>query len=91
VILFLNRYDLFKKKIAYSPLSNFFESITPEMARDETKASQFIVDLYQSRLNEENSVSIHITCALDTSLCKTLFSMIIEQILNESLSDSGIF
>jgi len=93
VILFLNRYDLFKKKISVAPLHKFFEEISPEEGSDVKKAARYMVNLYQEKLIEKNCeyAAVHLTCALDTSLCRKLFSDITEQIITESLSLSGIF
>jgi len=93
VILFLNRYDLFKEKISFAPLHNFFEGISPEEGSDVKKAVRYMINLYQEKMKEKNCecAAVHLTCALDTSLCKKLFSDIIDQIITVSLSQSGLF
>ncbi|KAJ3006348.1 guanine nucleotide-binding protein subunit alpha [Thoreauomyces humboldtii] len=65
MILFLNKIDLFKAKLAQSPLSNYF----PEFASgdDYTKACSFMWNKFKS-LNRSptKEIYIHYTCATDT-------------------------
>ncbi|KAL7752026.1 guanine nucleotide-binding protein subunit alpha [Sorochytrium milnesiophthora] len=67
IILFLNKVDLFKQKLQYSPPNKYFPQFPPEM-RDFENASRFFRAMFE-RVNKTSQKTIysHFTCATDTA------------------------
>ncbi|KAL0574068.1 Guanine nucleotide-binding protein alpha-2 subunit [Marasmius crinis-equi] len=88
IILFLNKTDVFKKKLPKVPLKTYFSEYTG--GNDINKAAKFIlwkfVNLNRARL----SVYPHLTQATDTSNIRHVFAAVRETILQNALKDSGI-
>ncbi|KAL0061670.1 Guanine nucleotide-binding protein alpha-2 subunit [Marasmius tenuissimus] len=88
IILFLNKTDVFKKKIPKVPLKRYFSEFTG--GNDINKAAKFIlwkfIQLNRARL----SVYPHLTQATDTTNIRLVFAAVRETILQNALKDSGI-
>eukprot|EP01127_Copromyxa_protea_P005284 TRINITY_DN15234_c0_g1_i1.p1 TRINITY_DN15234_c0_g1~~TRINITY_DN15234_c0_g1_i1.p1 ORF type:complete len:354 (+),score=75.59 TRINITY_DN15234_c0_g1_i1:29-1090(+) len=88
-ILFLNKKDLFQKKIKEKPLNKYFSDIDPKSGADYDKASVYLLDKYKKAF-QGKQIQHHFTCALDTDQCKHVFNDVKEFILTGMLSEQGI-
>ncbi|KAF7546410.1 hypothetical protein G7Z17_g8454 [Cylindrodendrum hubeiense] len=88
IILFLNKVDIFKLKLARSPLGNYFPDYSG--GNDVNKAAKYLL----WRFNQVNRAHLnlypHLTQATDTSNIRLVFAAVKETILNNALKDSGI-
>jgi len=104
IILFLNKVDLFKQKLARSPLSNYFPDYSG--GNDVNRAAKYLL----WRFNQVNRAHLNLypqyvcllflfglllTClsltqATDTSNIRLVFAAVKETILQNALKDSGI-
>lgn len=106
IILFLNKVDLFKSKLARSPLSNYFPDYSG--GNDVTRAAKYLL----WRFNQVNRAHLNLypqyefvpqlsrtgllTClysltqATDTSNIRLVFAAVKETILQNALKESGI-
>lgn len=88
IILFLNKVDLFKVKLARSPLSNYFPDYSG--GNDVNRAAKYLL----WRFNQVNRAHLnlypHLTQATDTSNIRLVFAAVKETILQNALKDSGI-
>ncbi|KAI8889004.1 G protein alpha subunit [Backusella circina FSU 941] len=88
-ILFLNKTDLFKKKLTYSPLVDHF----PEYkgGPDFESASHYITQRFVSlNSSADKHVYTHLTCATDTEQIKFVMSAVNDIILQNNLRDVGL-
>jgi len=105
IILFLNKVDLFKQKLARSPLSNYFPDYSG--GNDVNRAAKYLLwrfnhvnrahlNLYPQYviLRFSNAVGdaneFSLTQATDTSNIRLVFAAVKETILQNALKDSGI-
>jgi len=88
IILFLNKVDLFKQKLAKSPLGNYFPDYSG--GNDVNRAAKYLL----WRFNQVNRAHLnlypHLTQATDTSNIRLVFAAVKETILQNALKDSGI-
>ncbi|CAD6501234.1 BgTH12-01487 [Blumeria graminis f. sp. triticale] len=88
IILFLNKVDLFRAKLARSPLSNYFPDYSG--GNEINRASKYLL----WRFNQVNRAHLnlypHLTQATDTSNIRLVFAAVKETILQNALKDSGI-
>ncbi|OZJ02872.1 hypothetical protein BZG36_03799 [Bifiguratus adelaidae] len=85
MILFLNKIDIFREKIHYSPVSRYFPDYTgPNDDLHQTRA--YFRQRFQ-RLNrsENKEVYPHFTDATDTNLLRHVMTAVSDIILNENL------
>lgn len=104
IILFLNKVDLFKQKLARSPLGNYFPDYSG--GNDVNRAAKYLLwrfnqvnrahlNLYPqyvlsaTALNLANNYT-SLTQATDTSNIRLVFAAVKETILQNALKDSGI-
>ena len=74
IILFLNKIDLFEKKLQQVPLKNIFSDYKGGNNKD--KAIGYLKNLYLNKItNERNKKQIycHVTCATDTTFMTKVF------------------
>ncbi|KAG0167279.1 hypothetical protein DFQ30_006229 [Apophysomyces sp. BC1015] len=85
MILLLNKIDIFRKKISYSPISQYFADY--EGKDDDVEAAQKYFKKNFQRLNRngEKQVYVHFTDATDTNLLQHVMSAVSDIILNENL------
>lgn len=104
IILFLNKVDLFKAKLARSPLGNYFPDYSG--GNDVNRAAKYLLwrfnqvnrahlNLYpQYVIADQRSVFVanvtSLTQATDTSNIRLVFAAVKETILQNALKDSGI-
>ncbi|KAM0746954.1 guanine nucleotide binding protein, alpha subunit [Meredithblackwellia eburnea MCA 4105] len=89
-ILFLNKVDLFRERLANVSLATFY----PEYTRGEDFESccDFMLKKFQSvdRRGDSRELFTHFTHATDTTSIKVVLSAIAETIINRSLAEVGI-
>ncbi|KAJ3430984.1 guanine nucleotide-binding protein g(o) subunit alpha [Anaeramoeba flamelloides] len=89
IILFLNKTDLFRKKIKTVNLSVCFEDY--DGGCDFDNASEYIKDKFvQLNRNPEKEIYPHFTCATDTDNIKFVFSAVKDIILQKNIKDIGM-
>jgi GTPase SAR1 family protein len=82
IILFLNKKDLFQKKIETVPLKVCFEDYTGGQSYEET--TKFIEDKFLSQNeNSEKLIYVHYTCATDTNNIQVVFKAVQDSILSK--------
>ncbi|KAK0190316.1 heterotrimeric G-protein alpha subunit, GPA3-like protein [Armillaria mellea] len=88
IVLFLNKSDVFKKKIPKIPLERYF----PEFpgGKDINKAAKYILWRFMKANRARLSVYPHLTQATDTTNVRLVFVAVKETILQNALKDSGI-
>jgi len=91
IILFLNKKDLFEKKITKSPLTICFPDYTDENTFE--KAAPYIQRQFED-LNKQKQVKeiyTHFTCATDTNNIQFVFDAVTDVIIKNNLKDCGLF
>jgi len=90
IILFLNKYDLFKEKIASIDLNVCFSNYTG--GKNEEKALEFIRKRFEERVTSTTtSLYIHETTATDTENITKVISNVRETLLRQTLSKIGLY
>ncbi|XP_021342659.1 guanine nucleotide-binding protein G(i) subunit alpha-like, partial [Mizuhopecten yessoensis] len=89
VILFLNKKDLFEKKLESSPLTTCFPDYTGDNVLEQ--AASFIRKKYEKlNRNKAKEVYTHFTCATDTNNVQVVFDAAIDIILQHQLKDVSL-
>ncbi|KAG2206821.1 hypothetical protein INT47_007577 [Mucor saturninus] len=90
IILFMNKTDLFKKKLKTSPLKTYFPKYKGGENYDE--ACKFLMEQFQALTvkNSDKRVYTHFTCATDTKQIKFVMSAVNDIILQSTLRDVGL-
>lgn len=88
VILFLNKIDVFAKKLPHSPLENHFPDYNG--GDNLNKAVKYILWRFTQVNRSGLNVYPHVTQATDTSNILLVFAALKETILENTLRDSGI-
>jgi len=84
IILFLNKKDLFEKKIPHVPLSVCFKDYKGGTSYGET--SQYIEDQFLSQNeNPKKLIYVHHTCATDTNNVAVVFKAVQDVIITKIL------
>jgi len=89
VILFLNKNDLFQKKIAHSDIRNFFPDFDGEAG--DLKAGREYFKRRFARLaqkagrSKEREIYIHITTATDTAMLRVVMAAVEDSIMGNNL------
>ena len=89
IILFLNKKDLFEKKIKIQPLTICFPEYDGK--NEYEQASNFIGNKFMVLKDHQEQIYSHFTCATDSENIKLLFTSVTETILNNSLKETGLF
>lgn len=89
VVLFLNKTDIFRKKLKVNPLSRYFEDYSG--GDDFQSATEFIRDKFLSLNRSCLKIYPYLTCATDTNNINMVFAAVKETVLANALKDSGIF
>lgn len=87
VILFLNKMDLFKEKISYSPISKHFpDFLGPE--GDFDAATKYFSDRFRGMTRiPEREIYVHQTNATDTTLLKATMDSVQDMIIQKNLNN----
>ncbi|KAF9256026.1 heterotrimeric G-protein alpha subunit, GPA3-like protein [Marasmius fiardii PR-910] len=88
VILFMNKTDVFKRKLPKVPLENYYAEY--KGGNDINKAAKFILWKFMQLNRARLSVYPHLTQATDTTNIRVVFAAVKETILQNALKDSGI-
>ncbi|KAK9764345.1 guanine nucleotide-binding protein subunit alpha [Basidiobolus ranarum] len=88
IILFLNKTDLLKEKLAISPMDDFFPDY--EGGDDFDAACEYITERFKA-LNQSSrkQVYAHLTCATDTQQMGFVMAVVNDIIIQNNLRDSG--
>jgi GTPase SAR1 family protein len=89
IVLFLNRSDLFKKKIETVPLTACDEFLDYKgKPGDWEEAYQAIKDKFLERnQNKDRIVKVHLTCTIDTDHIKVIFETVKKGIITRTFGD----
>lgn len=89
-VLFLNKIDLFEKKILAVDLKETFPEY--EGGTDVNKAVDFITNMYLDLSNTipRTEIKVHVTCALDTTQVEKIFAAVRDFVASESLRKQGL-
>jgi len=89
IILFLNKSDLFEKKIAQWPITSCFSNYTGPFTEEDQY--NFIKRAFESK-NKAGGRSIHVhrTCATDTDHIKGIFRAVNQKMINQALISAGL-
>eukprot|EP00128_Syssomonas_multiformis_P019110 Colp12_sorted_trinity150504_noHs@17146 len=90
IILFLNKVDLFKEKVAKSPLTICFPNYTGGNNYEE--ASAYIRQQFEAmnKSPDKKQIYPHFTTATDTQNVKFVFSAVTDIIIQNNLRDCGL-
>ncbi|KAH9175722.1 G-protein alpha subunit [Lactarius sanguifluus] len=88
IILFLNKIDVFRKKLPKVPLDKYFPEYTG--GTDVNKGAKYILWRFMQANRARLSVYPHITQATDTSNIRLVFAAVKETILQNSIKESSI-
>jgi len=94
-ILFLNKSDLFQKKIEIVPLEDIFDEYSTFNPDDKMggrfeKGCAFIADQYKQFSGTDSFVH-HVTNATESTCCQKVFSTISENLFKDLVSDVGLY
>lgn len=86
VMLFLNKIDIFIKKLKQSPLNNYFPEYSGDP--DDAKASvKYILKLLKSRNRANLTIYPHVTQATDSSNIELVFATLAETVLENKIKN----
>jgi guanine nucleotide-binding protein G(i) subunit alpha len=88
IILFLNKIDIFKKKLVTSPLNRYFEDY--KGGADFEAGAAYLKAKFLSFNYSKLNIYPHYTCATDTQQIETVLAAVRETILSKALKDTGI-
>ncbi|KAL1924960.1 uncharacterized protein VTP21DRAFT_4614 [Calcarisporiella thermophila] len=88
IILFLNKFDLFKRKLPRVSLSRCFPEY--QGGPDVTKAVKYIAWRFTLPNRGKLHIYPHLTTATDTANVRLVFAAVKETLLQNALKDSGI-
>ncbi|KAI8325573.1 G-protein alpha subunit [Martensiomyces pterosporus] len=88
IILFLNKIDLFTKKVKIVPLGRYYPEYTG--GPNEKLATRFILWKFSQANRANLQLYPHVTQATDTSNIRLVFAAVKETLLQNALQDSGI-
>jgi len=88
IILFLNKSDLFKEKIVYSPLTLGFPEYTGENKFE--PASIYMEQEFLKRNHVKKPIYCHMTCATDTRNVSVVFNGVKDIVVRGALESSGL-
>ena len=88
IVLFLNKVDLFKEKLAKSSLAAYFPDYTG--GPDVNRAAKYLLWRFNQMNHGHLNLYPHLTQATDTSNIRLVFAAVKETILQNALKDSGI-
>jgi len=83
-ILFLNKIDLFKEKIARVDLKQWFPNYTSGLNYD--KAINFLEEIFKELNTSPHTIFCHHTCAIDTENMRVVFNFVRETIMKRVLN-----
>jgi GTPase SAR1 family protein len=89
IILFLNKSDLFRDKLAKSNISVFFKDY--KGSNDFKESVDYIEEEFRMRVKDgDKDLYCHVTCATDTGNVQFTFNAVKNIIIRKGLSEAGI-
>ncbi|EGW31147.1 guanine nucleotide-binding protein alpha subunit [Spathaspora passalidarum NRRL Y-27907] len=88
-ILFLNKIDIFEKKIKRNPLKKYFPDYSGDPS-DFEEAMKFFETNFLLMNRTNKPIYIHRTCATDTTSMKFVLSAVTDMIVQQNLKKSGV-
>ena len=88
IILFLNKSDLFKEKLAEKSLSVCFKDYT--RGSDYDKPLAFVQGKFMACNRSARRVYPHVTCALETDHMKVIFQSVRRTLLGDAIHRLGV-
>ncbi|KAH9466843.1 hypothetical protein MJO28_000545 [Puccinia striiformis f. sp. tritici] len=85
MILFLNKTDLFKQKLCYSPISKHFPDYQGDDTDYEAARSYFKDRFVRLNRSTKKEIYTHYTCATDTSLMRVVMASVTDIIITRNL------
>ncbi|RPA82352.1 guanine nucleotide binding protein, alpha subunit [Ascobolus immersus RN42] len=85
IILFLNKIDLFKAKLASSPVKKYFPDYTGDQKSYKQAAEFFAENFRRLNRNPNKDVYVHLTNATDTDLLNKTMRSVQDMILQKNL------
>lgn len=89
IILFLNKKDLFERKIRSSPLTICFPEYKGGNSFEE--AAAYVQMRFQDLNKQNKEIYTHFTCATDTNCMQFVFDSVTDVIVKNNLRDCGLF
>lgn len=89
IVLFLNKKDIFQRKITKVPLTDYFPDYTG--GRDYNRATDFIKQKFLGLNVNKLQIYPYLTEATDTTNINLVFAAVKETVLANSLKQSGLF
>uniref|UniRef100_A0AC34FXQ7 Uncharacterized protein n=1 Tax=Panagrolaimus sp. ES5 TaxID=591445 RepID=A0AC34FXQ7_9BILA len=89
IILFLNKKDLFEKKIEKSPLTIAFPEY--QGPNKYAGAAEYIKQQFEMANKRKEPIYTYFTCATDTENIERVFSVAVDAINAKNLQDCGLF
>jgi len=90
MILFMNKTDLFREKLARSPLKKYFPDFTGA-GGDHVSAQKFILDKFLAlNKNPTKRIYTHFTCATDTGNVDVVFKAVSDVIEKQFFDSIGL-
>jgi len=89
LILFLNKKDLFEKKLTEKVFSDYVKAYSGENTMK--ACSDYVKDeFFKRNKNQDKAIYPHVTTAIDTSNVKFVFNAVVAMILEQNLKASGL-
>ncbi|KAJ3313421.1 guanine nucleotide-binding protein subunit alpha [Boothiomyces sp. JEL0838] len=88
-VLFLNKKDLYEKKIQRVDIKDYF----PEYAdkpKSNSRGISFFKKKFLSQSKNDRAVVVHVTCCTDTNSMKVIINNLIASVMRDNLRDIGI-
>lgn len=92
VIMFLNKVDLFERKVGVYPVKEHFKDFSGNETKEEVIAyfkQKFLDQRRDKRDGHKTEIHFHVTCATDTSCVKKMFSACRTIIIKKELQIQG--
>ena len=88
MLLFLNKKDVFEKKITNSPLTQCFDEYTG--AQDKHEAAAYISQQFALQNHVDREIYRHFTCAKDSQNISVVFDAVTDVISRTAMKDVGL-
>ncbi|KAJ2496282.1 Guanine nucleotide-binding protein alpha-2 subunit [Coemansia sp. RSA 1972] len=88
IILFLNKKDIFEKKVKVVPISNYYPEYTG--GSEYKHALNFVLWKFSQANRADLKIYPHVTQATDTNNIRLVFAAVRETLLQNALEESGI-
>jgi len=95
MILFLNKHDLFQRKLEKTHIKDYFEDYTGAKGGSQKSFDEgcafFKEKFLAESKNKDKSIYTHITCATDTKNVSFVFNAVVCIILEANMKQAGFF